>query len=167
MAVHVLTVLAYHKDERVTSTCLASSVNTNPVVVRRLLLVLQAAGLVKTRRGAGFGSQLTRSPAQIQLAHIFRAVETDETFVMPRGKPNPECPVGHCIQFELHEIFQDARSALERELARTTLADILNKVHACCDKSSRAGSASSQSQSKTVRKPTLGPALDGVRTGLI
>src|SRR5258706_13942581 len=94
MAVHVLTVLAYHKDQRVTSTCLASSVNTNPVVIRRLLLALQAARLVKTRRGAGFGSQLARSPGRIQLAQGYRAVETEEPFFIPPAKPTQHCPVG-------------------------------------------------------------------------
>jgi Rrf2 family protein len=142
MAVHVLTVLAYHKDQRVTSTCLASSVNTHPVVVRRLLLALQAAGLVKTRRGAGFGSQLGRSPGRIHLAQVYRAVETEEPFAMPRGKPNPECPVGQCIQAELHEVFLSARSALERALGKTTLADVLEGVEARCSRSSREGSGS-------------------------
>ena len=141
MAVHVLTVLAYHKDQRVTSSWLASSVNTNPVVVRRLLLALQAAGLVKTRRGAGFGSCLAHPPGHIPLARVFRAVETDEPFVMPRSKPNPECPVGQCIESELQQIFHSARAALERELGKTTLADVLGKVHECCDEA-RAGSRS-------------------------
>ena len=137
MAVHVLTVLAYHKNQRVTSTCLAASVNTHPVVIRRLLLALQVAGLVKTRRGAGFGSQLARSPGRIHLAQVYRAVETEEPFAMPRSKPNPECPVGQCIQAELHKIFLSARSALERELGKTTLADVLGKVNDCCSRSGR------------------------------
>jgi DNA-binding IscR family transcriptional regulator len=41
MAVHVLAVLAYKDGDRVTSELLAHSVNTNPVVIRRLLLTLQ------------------------------------------------------------------------------------------------------------------------------
>jgi Rrf2 family protein len=148
MAVHVLTVLAYHnKDQRVTSTCLASSVNTNPVVVRRLLLALQAARLVKTRRGAGFGSRLARAPGRIHLAQVYRAVETDEPFVMPRGKPNPDCPVGQCIQAELRHIFLSARAALERELAKTTLADVLGKVQACCSRSAPGAQSSSSARS--------------------
>jgi Rrf2 family protein len=149
MAVHVLTVLAYHKDQRVTSSWLASSVNTNPVVVRRLLLALQAAGLVKTRRGAGFGSCLAHPPGHIPLARVFRAVETDEPFVMPRSKPNPECPVGHCIESELQEIFRSARTALERELGKTTLADVLGKVHECCDEA-RLGSRAVFNRSRNL-----------------
>ena len=53
MAVHVLAVLAYQEGDRVTSALLASSVNTNPVIVRRLLLALQRARLVETGKGAG------------------------------------------------------------------------------------------------------------------
>jgi Rrf2 family protein len=132
MAVHVLTVLAYHEGDRVTSTLLASSVNTNPVVIRRLLLALQQARLVETRKGAGFGSRLSRSPNRINLAQVYRAVEDDEPFAMPRGKPNPECPVGNCIQQTLVTVFVSVEQALERELAATTLADILRRVKSSC-----------------------------------
>src|SRR5437588_68914 len=94
MAVHVLAVLAYKQGNPVTSALLASSVNTHPVVVRRLLLALQRARLVETRKGAGFGSRLTCSPARIDLAQVFRAVEADEPFVMAPGAPDMACPVG-------------------------------------------------------------------------
>lgn len=134
MAVHVLAVLAYKDRDRVTSALLASSVNTNPVIIRRLLLVLQKSRLVETRKGVGSGSRLGRSPAEINLAEVFRAVEDQEAFVMPRGKPNQACPVGSCIQASIQEVFTSARGALERELAKTTLADLMNSVRACCPK---------------------------------
>ena len=128
MAVHVLAVLAYKQGNPVTSALLASSVNTHPVVVRRLLLALQRARLVETRKGAGSGSRLSCSPAQIDLARIFRAVEADEPFVMAPGLPNMDCPVGQCIQAELEKVFASAKEALERDLAATTLAAILDTV---------------------------------------
>ena len=68
MAVHVLAVLAYKEGYPVTSAMLAASVNTNPVIIRRLLLSLQRARLVETRKGAGYGSRLSRSPGRINLA---------------------------------------------------------------------------------------------------
>ena len=68
MAVHVLAVLAYKEGDRVTSSLLAGSVNTNPVIIRRLLLALQRAKLIDTSMGAGAGSRLSRSPARIDLA---------------------------------------------------------------------------------------------------
>jgi Rrf2 family protein len=131
MAVHVLTVLAYKDGDRVTSSLLASSVNTNPVVVRRLLLALQDAKLVETRKGVGFGSRLSRSPARINLAQIFRAVEDAESFVLPPKKPNQACPVGHCIQSAIGKVFISAREALERDFEKTTLADLVGTVKDC------------------------------------
>src|SRR5438034_8253463 len=137
MAVQVLAVLAYKEGDPVTSTLLASSVNTNPVIIRRLLLALQAAKLVETRKGAGFGSRLNCAPARINLARVYRAVEREEPFVLARGKPNLACPVGNCIQAELERVFLSAQNALERDLARTTLATILDRVKASCSCSSR------------------------------
>src|SRR5580765_8933898 len=98
MAVHVLAVLAYKEGDRVTSALLAASVNTNPVIIRRLLLALQRARLVETRKGAGSGSRLSRSPGRINLAEVYRAVEAVERFATPSRKPNSACLVGHCIR---------------------------------------------------------------------
>ena len=134
MAVHVLTVLAYKQGDRVTSSYLAASVNTNPVIVRRLLLALQKAKLVDTRKGAGSGSRLERSPARISLAEVYKAVEEEDAFTMPNREPNQGCPVGQCIENELERVFKSAESAMIDELARVTVADVVNSVKARCSK---------------------------------
>jgi Rrf2 family protein len=130
MAVHVLTVLAYKEGDRVTSALLATSINTNPVIVRRLLLALQRARLVETGKGAGSGSRLSRSPARINLAEVFRAVEDAEPFATPSRKPNVACPVGYCIREALEKVFASAQTALERDLGKTTLAGLIDTVKA-------------------------------------
>ena len=135
MAVQVLTVLAYKAGEPVTSTLLAASVNTNPVVIRRLLLVLQTSGFVETRKGASVGSRLRLPPQRIDLAQIYRAVETAEPFKLPQRNPSHPCAVGHCIQAALVEVFAATETALERELAKTNLADILALVEKTCGQS--------------------------------
>jgi Rrf2 family protein len=132
MAVHVLAVLAYKQGDRVTSSYLASSVNTNPVIVRRLLLTLQKAKLVDTSKGAGSGSRLERSPARISLAEVYKAVEEDDAFAMPSREPNKGCPVGQCIQDELERVFTSAENAMIDQLARVTVADVVNSVRAKC-----------------------------------
>jgi Rrf2 family protein len=130
MAVHVLTVLAYKEGDRVTSAFLAGSVNTNPVIIRRLLLALQRANLVETNKGARAGSRLSRSPGRINLAEIYRAVEACEPFASPSRKPNDACPVGHCIQAALDKVFASAEQAMEKDLAKTTLAGLIDAVKA-------------------------------------
>ena len=132
MAVHVLAVLAYKEGDRITSTFLASSVNTNPVMIRRLLLDLQRAKLIETSKGAGSGSRLSRAPGRINLAEIYRAVEESESFARPSGKPNEDCPVGHCMRAALDKIFASAQGAMERDLEKTTLAGLIETVKASC-----------------------------------
>lgn len=139
MAVHVLAVLAYKEGDRVTSALLAGSVNTNPVIIRRLLLALQRAKLVETCKGAGSGSRLSRSPGRINLAEIYRSVEAVEPFASPSRKPNAACPVGHCIRETLDKVFASAQNALERDLEKTTLASVIGAVKAsgsCAQKKS-------------------------------
>lgn len=128
MAVHVLTVLAYKEGDRVSSGFLAGSVNTNPVIIRRLLLALQRARLVDTSKGAGAGSRLSRAPGRINLAEVYRAVEESEPFSKPARKPNEACPVGHCIREALDRVFASAREALESDLEKTTLAGLIETV---------------------------------------
>src|SRR5580704_17212767 len=116
MAVHVLAVLAYKEGDRVTSAALAGSVNTNPVIIRRLLLALQHAKLVETNKGVGAGSRLSRSPRRINLAEIYRAVEACEPVASPSREPNQDCPVGHIMRATLEKVFASAQKALERDL---------------------------------------------------
>ena len=130
MAVHVLALLAYQEGDRVTSAFLAGSVNTNPVIIRRLLLALQRARLVETCKGAGAGSRLSRSPRRINLAEVYQAVEDAEPFASPARKPNAACPVGKCIREALDRVFASAQRALERDLAKTALADVMDAVKA-------------------------------------
>ena len=115
-----------------TSDLLASSVNTNPVVIRRLMRALQQAGLIETRKGVGSGSRLSCSPGRITLAEVYRAVEAEQGFVLPPRKPNAQCPVGSCIQATLSRVFTSAQEALLKDLNRTTLGGILSQVKACC-----------------------------------
>lgn len=125
MALHVLAVLACKDGDHVSSQLLAASVNTNPVIIRRLLLALQRARLVETRKGPGLGSRLSRAPARISLVEIFRAVDGEERFVMPTRRPNTACPVGHRIRPALQGVFDSARAALEQDLSRRTLAELV------------------------------------------
>ena len=128
-AVHILSVLSVHR-EGATSGQLAASVNTNPVVVRRLLTTLRRAGFIKTQQGARAGSQLCCEPSHIRLDAIYRAVESAASFSLHPQKPNQRCPVGRRIELVLGEVFASAQNALEHALAQRTLADVLETMSA-------------------------------------
>lgn len=128
VAVHILTLLAQGRGEPVTSEYIAGSVNTNPSLIRRLLLALQKAGLTTSQLGTGGGALLARPADGITLLDVYRAVEEGEVFGMHREQPNPECPVGRNIQGELQTRFDAATRQMEGELARTTIAQMLAGV---------------------------------------
>jgi Rrf2 family protein len=130
-AVHVLAVLALQRDAG--SACsdrLARSVNTNPVVIRRLLAQLKKAGLVCTQKGSSGGAKLCEKPEDVSLDAVYRAVELAPSFGTHRKQPNQKCPVGAGIEQVLDEVFASAQTALETELAHRTLRDVLDAMDA-------------------------------------
>ena len=50
-AVHIMSFVAYAGDEGTTSEAIAKSLQTNPVVVRKILKLLERAGLIALRQG--------------------------------------------------------------------------------------------------------------------
>src|SRR5262249_208111 len=117
VGIHMLTIFALKRGEALTSEFIAGSVNTNPVVIRRLLGSLRAAGVVESKAGVGGGWSLLVDPERITLLDILRAVEPhDELFALHRGEPNPECPCGLHIQGVLSEVYDKVREGMARQL---------------------------------------------------
>lgn len=130
VAVHVAAVLANHGETPCTSEWIASSVNTNPVVIRRILSALAKAGLVASTRGSLGGSVLTKRPEEISLLDISRAVEEDEAPALHHQPPNPACMVGRGIQPVLVRILDRAEAARDAVLATTRLSEVLGAIRA-------------------------------------
>ncbi len=122
-AVHVLTLLSQQDGAPLSSEMIAGSVNTNPVLIRRLLTMLAEAGLTRSQLGAGGGAMLARAPQDITLLEVYRAVDDGQLFALHREAPNPACMVGRNIQQVLTGIIDDAQQAMEASLASRTLAD--------------------------------------------
>jgi Rrf2 family protein len=127
-AVHVMAVLAVEGGECCSSARLAETVNTNPVVIRRLLLELHHAGLVKTRRGPQGGAVLSRSPDQINLLQIQSAVDPQELFGLHPNPPSVECPVGRRIGDVMEYIQRRAIRSYSHELRGITLKDVVQRL---------------------------------------
>jgi Rrf2 family protein len=128
VAVHILTLVAHGEGQPVTSEFIAGSVNTNPSLVRRLLTQLSRAGLTTSQMGTGGGALLARPADHITLGDVYRAVEDGGIFGLHREQPNPVCPVGRNIQALLEADFDAATRAMQAELDRRTIADVLAGV---------------------------------------
>jgi Rrf2 family protein len=130
VAVHIATILALHRESPATSDWIAGSVNTNPVVVRRILSALAKAGVVKSQRGIAGGSSLAKEPQAISLLDIYRAVDEQEAQALHHQPPNPHCPVGAHILPVLVAILTQAEAAKEHELASLSIGDVMAAIRA-------------------------------------
>ncbi|MFE4711882.1 Rrf2 family transcriptional regulator [Bacillus sp. FJAT-27264] len=129
VAIHILTLIDSNKDGKSTSEWIASSVNTNPVVIRRITGMLNKAGLVDVRPGVA-GAKLARDPEQITLLEIYKAVNAVEegSLFAVHEHPNPDCPVGKNIAGAIVPVFGRAQTAMESVLQGVTLAEIANEM---------------------------------------
>jgi Rrf2 family protein len=128
MAVHVLSMLARSKDENLKSDFLACSVNTNAVVIRRLLGQLNQAKLVVSQTGASGGTRLARCPDKINLAEIYKAVNCGEVFALHAKSPSKDCPVGKNIEAVLSCLQREIDKGIEEKLSRYTLQNVFEMV---------------------------------------
>lgn len=130
IAIHIFACIeAFQAQYKITSEFLASSVNVNPVVIRKLLSQLRTAGLVAVQRGSG-GASITRPLHEITFLDIYRAVECVEEGELFHfhENPNPNCPVGRNIHHVLDDKLDRIQQAMERELASITLEYVKNDL---------------------------------------
>lgn len=129
MAIHMFACIDTFTDQKMTSDFMAASIGTNPVIVRKLLQQLKAAGLIEVSRGTG-GVTVTKPLNEITFLDIYKAVECtpDEELFHFHENPNQACPVGKNIHHVLDDKLAKVQEAMERELAAITLADVKRDI---------------------------------------
>ena len=127
VAIHIFSCInTFENEYKITSDFLASSIQVNPVIIRKLLGQLKEAGLIEVKRGSG-GASLAKEPGEITLLDVFNAVESldDGKLFHFHENPNAECPVGRNIHRVMDGRLEAAQAALENELKSTTLAQVV------------------------------------------
>ena len=128
MAVHILTMLAKSGDENIKSDYIAGSVNTNPVVIRRLLGQLSSANLVTSQTGSSGGTRLARSAENISLCEIYKAVSCGEVFGLHAKSPNQDCPIGRNIEAVLCNLQKEIDRSVGEKLGQYTLQTVIEMM---------------------------------------
>ncbi|WP_118951331.1 Rrf2 family transcriptional regulator [Taibaiella helva] len=126
IAIHILTLLSM--EDGLSSEYIASSININPVLVRKELSRLRKANLIETREGKNGGSSLACSPRKITLADVYKATYEQPLFNHSRSKPNPSCPVGIRIGKMMDEVNDEAEAALLKKLKSISIEKLVKQA---------------------------------------
>ena len=123
-----MTALAFSPGEVIGSQILAASVNTNPVVVRRLLLALRRARLIETFTGKHGGARLRKKPRQISLVDIYDAVEPRPIIPVNERRALKKCHVSCNMKAIMTRVAESTEQAVRNHLRSITLAQLVQKV---------------------------------------
>lgn len=127
-ALNALRTLAQAGDEAPLSAALIAQRAQVPAkFLEAILLDLNRAGMVASRKGRGGGHLLRRSPEEIRMADVLRhfdgAIGLVPCVTHNYYEPCEECPDEATCGF--HDVFSDIRAATVDMLKKATLADVL------------------------------------------
>lgn len=125
--VHILTYVDICKDGDLSSAAIASSIESNPSLVRRMMSRLKKAGLLQSAPGK-VAPKLSRKPSEITLLDVYRAIEDNQNLLHVDEKTNPKCIVGGNIQDTLREVYQKVQNDAEESMSQVSLQDIIDGI---------------------------------------
>jgi Rrf2 family protein len=125
IAVHLMIALGCNGERQATSGKLASSVNTSPSFVRRILAKLSKANLVSTTTGKSGSCLLAKKPEDISLLEIYHAVDAPKTFAIHDYPVQSRCRVSCGIEATMNQVLAKAQKSFEETLAETSLAEVI------------------------------------------
>jgi DNA-binding IscR family transcriptional regulator len=117
------------QDEPMTSELLAKAMDTNPVVIRRIMAGLRDQGYVRSEKGHGGGWTLARDLATISLRDIYQALGQPSLLAIGNRTEAPGCLVEQAVNAALNQAFDDAEALLLSRLSDVTLAKLSADFH--------------------------------------
>jgi DNA-binding IscR family transcriptional regulator len=125
---HVLLHMAEHR-EAMTSDVLAKAMDTNPVVIRRIMAGLRDQGYVRSEKGHGGGWTLACNLSRVTLRDIYIALGSPSLLAIGNRTESPGCLVEQAVNAALGQAFDDAEALLLARLGKVTLAKLSADFH--------------------------------------
>jgi len=120
---HVLLHMA-QQEGPVTSEVLAKAMDTNPVVLRRLMGGLRDHGYVQSEKGHGGGWTLACDLSKVTLLDIYTALGSPSLLAVGNRTEAPGCLIEEAVNAALDRSFQAAEALLLERLGEVTLATL-------------------------------------------
>lgn len=112
----------------VTSEDLAKAMDTNPVVIRRIMAGLRDQKYVRSEKGHGGGWTLACDLSKVSLRDIYQALGSPSLLAMGNRTETPGCVVEEAVNAALDKSFRDAEALLLSRLGEVTLAMLSTDV---------------------------------------
>lgn len=125
---HILLHMA-ERGEPATSEVLAKAMDTNPVVIRRILAGLRDKGYVRSEKGHGGGWTLAHDLSKITLRDIYVALDRPSLLAIGHRTASPRCLVEQTVNAVLAQAFRDAEALLLSRLGEVTVAALSADFH--------------------------------------
>ncbi|WP_075343181.1 Rrf2 family transcriptional regulator [Tenacibaculum agarivorans] len=127
ISVHIMTLLAMFKEDWLTSSHIAGSLNVNAVLVRKELSALKSIGLIESKEGKNGGVRILKDANKIKMSDIFNVAKgSDNVLSLLKNTPNPKCLVGKQINEKLKPVLDSIDLAITEELGKMTLEEFKN-----------------------------------------
>ncbi|QDH74584.1 Rrf2 family transcriptional regulator [Brevundimonas sp. M20] len=117
-----------HIGAPVTSEAISKMISTNPVVVRRTMAGLKAAGYVTSDKGHGGGWALARSLDEVTLRDIHDALGSPKLFAIGLADDNPRCLVEKAVNAAMDEAMFEAERRLLDRFGEVTIGSLAREV---------------------------------------
>ncbi|HMI07280.1 MAG TPA: Rrf2 family transcriptional regulator [Flavobacterium sp.] len=121
ITLHILTLLSKFPEDFLSSEYISSSLNMNPVLVRKEIANLKKNDIVESKEGKNGGTRLLKSASEITLNDIFKMTFETVTLGYSKNAPNPSCPVGKQINEKLDNLYQDMNLKISKQLKDVSL----------------------------------------------
>lgn len=112
----------------VTSEHMAKAMETNPVVIRRVMAGLRDAGYVRAEKGHGGGWTLACDLNRVTFRDIYTALGEPTLLAMGNRTESPNCVVEEAVNQALGRSFDEAEAFLLARFGEVTLAALAADV---------------------------------------
>jgi DNA-binding IscR family transcriptional regulator len=117
------------QDGPATSEMLAKAMQTNAVVIRRIMAGLRERGYVRSEKGHGGGWALACDLSKLTLRDVYEALGEPSLLAMGNRTDTPGCLVEQTVNAALGRTFKEAEALLLSRFGAVTLSQLSADFH--------------------------------------
>jgi len=131
--IHIVVLASKNKEEFdrfgkvISSDFIATSINVNPVVVRREIQFLKEIGILDAKKGKDGGCFLIKEPSEIYFGDLFFLLTKDQNSIGKLNEPNIDCEIGKLMNTELNDVFNTLNHTIINKLNEINLEEFSSR----------------------------------------